>query len=284
MSREGEAMTGIDERIASHYTRGGLEETILAALAASGKDPNHLTVDDLAPVDEFHIGGREATAELVAPLGLAPDMHLLDIGSGIGGASRYLAETHRCRVTGIDLTEEYVEVAKGLARRVGLGDRVDYRQGSALALPFADGGFDGAYLLHVGMNIEAKERLFREVRRVLKPDGFFAIYDVMRAAEGALRFPLPWASAEATSFVASAAEYRRFLEAAGFEIKHERSRRDYALAFFAKVKQARAAAGHAPPLGIHLLMGPEAPQKIANLVDSLERGLIAPIELVARAA
>ena len=121
-------------------------------------------------------------------------------------------------MTGIDLTEDYVRTAEALARRVGLAGRVRYRQGSALALPFARGTFDGAYMMHVGMNIEDKPALFAEARRVLKPGGVFAVYDVMRTGEGELRFPLPFAATPETSFVARPAEYRRALAAAGFEI------------------------------------------------------------------
>lgn len=277
-------MTTTDDRIAQHYARGGLEETILAALAASGKDPDRLTADDLAPVDEFHIGGREATAALAAALPLAPGTRLLDIGCGIGGPSRYFAATHGVHVEGIDLTAEYVQVAESLARRLGLGDRVSYRQGSALALPFAAGGFEGAYMLHVGMNVAAKEMLFREVRRVLKPGGFLAIYDIMRMAEGALRFPMPWAQSEATSFVATAAEYRHLLEAAGFELRHERNRRDFALDFFQRMRARATAGGGPPPLGLHLLMGTGARERIGSMIAGVEAGLIAPAELIARAA
>jgi SAM-dependent methyltransferase len=276
-------MTSVDDRIAQHYARSGLEEAILAALAASGKDPDRLTPDDLAPVDEFHIGGREATAALAAELHLEPDMRLLDVGSGIGGASRYLAHHHGSRIVGIDLTPEYVQAAESLARRLGLGDRVSYRQGSALALPFGAGSFDGAYMLHVGMNIAAKETLFREIGRVLRPGGFFAIYDIMRTGEGALRFPMPWASSEATSFVASAAEYRRLLRGVGFEVPHERDRRDFALDFFQRMRARAAASAGPPPLGLHLLMGAEARERIGNMIVDVEERLIAPVELIARA-
>jgi ubiquinone/menaquinone biosynthesis C-methylase UbiE len=272
-----------EARIAAHYAQGGLEQAILAALAASGKDPDRLTPDDLAPVDEFHVGGREATAALAAALPLAPGMTLLDVGSGIGGASRYFATAHGLRVEGIDLTAEYVGVASGLARRLGLGDLVAYRQGSALALPFDAGRFDGATMLHVGMNIAAKDVAFGEIRRVLKPGGFIAIYDIMRTDEGALRFPMPWAASEATSFVAAAAEYRRLLEAAGFALRHERNRRDFAREVFRRMRANAAGAGP-PPLGLHLLMGAETRTRVGNMIAGIEAGLIAPVELVAYAA
>jgi len=170
----------LEQSVAQHYTHGSLEGAIFGALAALGKDLDHLAPADLAPVDEFHIGGRQATTDFAAELEIEPGLHLLDIGSGLGGASRYFAHERRCRVTAIDLTEEYVRAAEALAKRVGLENQVSYQHGSALALPFAPRSFDGAYMLHVGMNIQDKARLFAEVQRVLKPGGIFGIYDVMR--------------------------------------------------------------------------------------------------------
>lgn len=272
----------IEQSVARHYTHGALNRTILDALAAAGKDLHRLTPADLAPVDEFHIGGRQATIDFAEQLGLRRGMHLLDIGSGLGGAARYFADEQGCRVSGIDLTDEYVAVAEDLARRVGLGGRVSYQQGSALALPFAPGSFDGAYLLHVGMNIDDKPALFAGVRRVLKPKGVFGIYDVMRLADGALTFPVPWASRAETSFVTDPATYRRALEAAGFEILAERSRREFAIAFFQQMR-ARAAQAGPPPLGLHIVMGADYKTKVANMIASLEAGLIAPTEMICRA-
>ncbi|MBV9861496.1 MAG: class I SAM-dependent methyltransferase [Alphaproteobacteria bacterium] len=274
--------SGIEEQVGRHYTHGELAATIAQALSAAGVDLAHLQPADLAPVDEFHIGGRQATAEFAEQLAIAPGAALLDIGCGLGGASRYFAHERGCRVTGIDLTAEFVEVAASLASRVGLSEKVTYRQGSALALPFAAATFDGASMLHVGMNIEDKAAVFAEVKRVLKPGGVFGIYDVMREAEGALSFPVPWAATADTSFVADAATYRRLLEEAGFAVRHERSRRDFAIEFFRQLR-ARAAAAGPPPLGLHLLMGETSPQKVANMVDNLQRGLIAPTEIVCRA-
>lgn len=271
-----------ERRVARYYSHGSLEETIIAALKAAGKNPERLVPSDLSPVDEFHIGGREATVEFAEQMGTRPGMHLLDIGSGLGGASRYFAHERGCRVTGVDLTEDYVRVAASLAKRVGLADRVDYRSGSALALPFAPASFDGAYMLHVCMNIEDKATLFSGVRRVLKPGGVFGIYDVMREGEGALSFPVPWAAGAETSFVESADTYRRLLERAGFEVLKGHSRRDFAKEFFRQMRARAAASGGPPPLGLHLLMGAETPQKVANMIDNFERGLIAPTEIVAR--
>jgi ubiquinone/menaquinone biosynthesis C-methylase UbiE len=272
----------IEQAVARHYAHGSLEQAIWDALAAAGKDVDHLSPGDLAAVDEFHIGGRPATVEFAGQFGVRSGMRLLDVGCGLGGAARYFALEHGCHVTGIDLSGEYVGVANALAARVGLGDRVSYRQASALDLPFAAGSFDGAYLFHVGMNIENKPAVFAEVRRVLAPSGKLGIYDVMRTGAGELSYPVPWATIAETSFVADADTYRQALEAAGFEVLKERSRRDFALDIFQKMR-ARGAAGRPAPLGLHIVMGAEAAQKVTNMIGDINRGVIAPVEMICQA-
>jgi ubiquinone/menaquinone biosynthesis C-methylase UbiE len=271
-----------EQTVAQHYTHGALERAVLDALRAAGKDPDRLEPGDLAPVDEFHIGGRQATVDFAGQLGVARGMHLLDIGSGLGGASRYFAHALGCTVAGIDLTEEYVRVAQALSVRSGLDGRVSYRHGSALALPFPAATFDGAYMLHVGMNIADKATLFAQARQVLKPRGLFGIFDVMREGEGALAYPVPWAASPETSFVESSTTYARLLAAAGFEVLAQRSRREFAITFFRELR-ARITQGGAPALGLHLLMGATTPQKIANMVSAIEAGLISPTEIICRA-
>jgi ubiquinone/menaquinone biosynthesis C-methylase UbiE len=181
------------------------------------------------------------------------------------------------------ILDALVDTAGALARRAGLAGRVSYRHASALALPFERDTFDGAYMLHVGMNIEDKPALFAELHRILKREGLFAIFDVMRGGDGTLSFPLRWAATPETSFVVSAAKYREALQAAGFAIIKERDRADFARAFFREVAERTAKAGGPPPLGIHILMKTDVPQKLANYVSSLDAGVIAPIEMICRA-
>lgn len=269
-----------EEGIAQHYAHGDLEKAILNALVMAGKDPNQLSLMDLSPVDEFHIGGRLATIEFAKQLGLRPGMRLLDIGCGLGGAARHIAQEYGCQVTGIDLSEEYANVANMLAVRVNLGDQVRCRQASAIDLPFPDGSFDGAYMCHVGMNIEDKSRLFGEVRRMLCPPGVFGIYDAMRSAEGELSFPVPWASGAETSFVVDAATYKGLLQAEGFEVVQERDRRDFALDTFQQLR-AKAAAGPSP-LGLHIVMGTNAATKVRNMIANVTSRLITPTEIICR--
>jgi ubiquinone/menaquinone biosynthesis C-methylase UbiE len=272
----------LEDEVARHYRHGALEPALLDALAAAGKNLDKLSLADLAPVDEFHLGGRAATVALAERLAFVPGTELLDIGCGIGGPSRYFASAHGCRVTGIDLSAEFVAVAAALAQRVGLADKVIYRQTSALALPFAAASFDAATMFHVGMNIEDKPKLFAEVRRVLKPSGRFGINDIMRESAEILAYPTPWAAGEATSFLADAATYERLLQAAGFVIEAVSNRRDFALA---TVRQVRERAAHGrQPLGIVQVIGANAPQRIANMMSGVQRGVIAPVEIIARAA
>lgn len=269
----------IDQRIASHYAHGSLAQAIRAALVEAGKDPERLSPDDLAPVDEFHIGGRRATADLAAQLGLAADMRVLDIGSGIGGAARHMAQVYGCRVTGIDISADYVAVARWLSQAVGLADRIDFREGSATALPFEPASFDAATMLHVGMNIADKAGLMAGVARVLRPGGVFAIYDVMRRSDDVVLYPLPWAAGADTSFLAREADYRAAAAAAGFAVRSVRDRTAFAIEFFQR-QRGRAAAGSAPALGIHILMGPDAALKRDNMLANLERGIFAPVEMI----
>jgi ubiquinone/menaquinone biosynthesis C-methylase UbiE len=274
----------VEEQVAQHYSHGALERTILDALKAAGKDPDKLELADLEPFDEFHAGGREATVEFGSQIGLGRGSYVLDVGCGIGGPARYFARALGWRVMGIDLTREFVEVATSLSKRAGMDGSVSFQQASAVAAPFESRTFDGAYTIHVAMNIEDKASLFREVRRMLKPGGTFGIFDIMREADGPLTFPLPWARSKETSFVESAESYRDLLRAAGFQVEKERNRRAFAVEFFHKV-QARAAAqgGKPPALGLHLLAGQEWPQRIQNFTADLGRGLVAPVEIVCRA-
>jgi SAM-dependent methyltransferase len=268
--------------VSRHYTHGSLLEGIRAGIVGSGKATDTVTVDDLAPVDEFHIGGRRASEEFLDQLGLSAQMHVLDVGCGLGGAARFVASRYGSRGTGIDLTTEYVETGNALCKWVGLDQRISLHQGSALSMPFAETSFDGAYMLHVGMNIEDKENLAFEVARLLRARSFFGIYDVMRTGPGDLAYPVPWATTGDLNAVAEPERYKKALQEAGLTVVAERNRRDFALAFFAELRAKTAAAGGPPPLGLHVLMGKSTPVKVQNMIDNISNGRIAPIELIAR--
>lgn len=268
--------------ISNHYAHGDLLSAIQRGLESLGKTTDTVTIDDLAPVDEFHIGSRQASEHFLGQLNLSPEMHILDVGCGLGGAARFVASRYKSRVAGVDLTPEFIETARILCRWVRLQDRISLYQGSALSLDFSDNAFDGAYMLHVGMNIADKKKLCSEVSRVLRTGSRFGIYDVMRIGDGDLTYPVPWAATADTSAVAEPTHYRKALRASGFEVTAERDRRDFALAFFDQLRANTTAAGGPPPLGLHILMGKNTPDKVKNMIENISAGRIAPVELIAQ--
>jgi len=260
-----------------HYTRGDLLERLLAALAATGKNLDALVAADLSPVDEFHTRGRDATDELAALAGITADLHVLDVGSGIGGPARHLAALHGCRVTGIDLTAEFVRAATALSRRVGLADRVSFVAGDALDLPFPAASFDVAWTQHAAMNIADRPRLYAEMHRVLRPGGRLALQDVLAGAGGPSHFPVPWARRPEDSFLVDEAMQRRLLVEAGFAVREWRDVTGVAADWFA----ARRARAQAVPLGIGLLLGDDFPAMIANQERNLVEGRVVVLQAVA---
>ncbi len=267
------------DAVANHYASGGLLQAIAAGVEKLGKTPQTVSIEDLGPVDEFHVGGRAATEHLLDQIAPAAGEHLLDVGCGLGGASRFAAQKYGVRVTGVDLTTEFIETGRELCTWVGLAGQVTLEQGDATSLAHADAAFDKAYMIHVGMNIADKLALTRELHRVVKPGGSLAIYDVMQTGDGDLTYPVPWASDAAHSAIGTPDDYKNALETAGFRIKAEQNRRDSSLDFFAR---QRAAADGPPPLGLHLVMGANTPAKIGNLVENIMAGHIAPVELIAQ--
>jgi ubiquinone/menaquinone biosynthesis C-methylase UbiE len=268
--------------VSTHYEHGSLIKVIEDGFNREGKAPSDITLDDMSVIDEFHIGGRQASEEFLDQLQLEERSLVLDVGCGLGGPARFVASRFGCLVSGIDLTQEYVDTGNVLSNWVGLDKKVILQQGSAMALPFPDGQFDAAYMMHVGMNIPDKKSLFSEVFKVLKPGGIFGIYDVMQVGSGEMEYPAPWAASENTSALASPQDYRTGLKEAGFNILATRERGDFAVEFFENIKRRMTEMTEEPLLGLHVLMGKDAKAKVANVLTSIKEGSIAPVELIAQ--
>jgi ubiquinone/menaquinone biosynthesis C-methylase UbiE len=232
-------------------------------------------------VDEFHVRGREATLELAQAVALTPSNRVLDVGCGLGGASRYLASAFGCQVVGIDLTPDYVETARLLAARFGLDHRVRYECADALALPFREAEFDVVWTQHAAMNIADKAGLYAEMFRVLKPGGCLALYDILAGEGGEVHFPSPWARKASISFLIKPDVLNRLLTAVGFRLSSWRDTTELGRAYYRQMLQVIRESGP-PPLGFHLLMGDDFRAMASNLLRNLEENRIALIEVVAR--
>lgn len=270
------------EKVAGHYVSGSdLTDRIAASLRQGGKALDRLGTLDLATVDEFHIRGRKATLELAQALGLGATDHLLDIGSGLGGPARTVAESCGCRVTGIDLTAAFCDAATAMSRWVGLGERVAFRQGDATRLPFGDAAFDAAMTIHVAMNIAAKDRMYAEARRVLKPGGRFAVYDVLQGEGGEVVYPVPWAREPSISHLATPAAMQALLTGAGFRILSVSDSTAESEAWFSAMAARMAQA--APAVTFQVFLGDDFPAMARNQVQNLRERRIRTVSYLCQA-
>lgn len=272
-------MTDVLDGVRDHYRATGLTERLKTALAALGPQDQLLTPQQLGTLDQFHTRGLAATAELAKLAGITADMLVLDIGSGVGGPARFLAESYGCRVTGVDLSEPFVDAARYLTERTGQSERVSFETASGLELPFDDGHFDVVLLQHVAMNISDRARLYREIRRVLKLSGKFAIYDVVLLS-GDPHYPVPWARTPATSFLLTAAATREAIEPAGFFTLTWQDDSEAAKAWVAQLR----ASGPPPAPNLSVVMGPDFAQLSANLGRNLIEGRLGILTAVFEAA
>lgn len=258
--------------VQAQYRWGTLLADLEAALAAAGRDPGHLGPEDLAEFEEYHTLGRAATMALAEAARITEEDHVLDAGCGLGGPARTLARLTGCLVTAIDLTEEFCATAAAFTSHSGLGAQVRTLQADATVLPFRDGAFDVAWTQHVSMNIADKPGFYGELRRVLKPGGRLAFFDVLAGEAQPVHFPALWTSEPAWSHLATPEETRGAVEAAGFEPQVWEDATAPALAFFT-VAAAFATAGPPPPLGLHLVIK-DMPAKVQNMHRDLEEGRV----------
>jgi ubiquinone/menaquinone biosynthesis C-methylase UbiE len=262
------------QEVAKHYSQTGLLARVQEALRAAGLESGTPSAEQLQGLDQFHSRGLAATVEMAG--NLEPNgMTVLDIGSGLGGPSRYLASRYGCTVEGVDLSPSFVEAASYLAEKSGLGVKVTYRQDDALALPFEDERFDIVWTQHVAMNIADRNRFYSEAHRVLKPGGRLASYDVVLGEEKPLIFPVPWARDPSTSFLLTSQEMKSVLERIGFETISWIDRTEAAKDWF-----KHATGGNV--IGMHLAMGPDFRVMSGNLRRNLDEGRAALVEAIVR--
>jgi len=266
-------------QIEDHWGKGDVYGRIVAALQGTGKPLDGVTVDDLAPVDQFHARGLTGTIDLADRLPIKAGHRILDIGCGLGGPARYMARRFDCKVTGIDITRAFVDAANKLTALVRMQDRVSIEHGDGQRLPYEDGAFDGAYSQHVTMNVADRRSFFSEAHRVLKRGAFFALTEHGLGAKGEPRFPVPWSVDGTGSHLRTPAETVALLESVGFgDIVVEDKGAEYVAAYHATL--AKAEQEGPPPLGLHLLLGAGAAEKTRNSARNIEEGRTHPFQLV----
>jgi SAM-dependent methyltransferase len=269
--------------VRKHYGLPGLAAKIVAALQSLGIDATRLKPEQLYPFDQLHGRNIDATRDHVGRLALQIGEAVLDVGSGIGGPSRYIAATTGAKTTGLDLTPEFVAAAQDLSRRCSLDGAVTFQVGDALAMPFAAASFDAALCLYVAMNIEAKAKLASEIARVLKPGGRLVWSEVVRGGAGEPYFPLPWARAAGFSFLTEPDLLRAAIESNGLRIVEWIDERPIIQAWMQAQQQAAASAPPPAAAAIHeMLLGSDFPERRKNFARSLMEGRIGSVALVAR--
>ncbi|MDH5546270.1 MAG: methyltransferase domain-containing protein [Gammaproteobacteria bacterium] len=265
------------EKVQHYYSPGNLYDRILKGLEKAGADLTDLDLEDLQPVDEFHIRGSAATKELIAMSGFHSDMHILDIGCGIGGSTRRLTHETGCRTTGVDLSEEYTTTAARLTELLGMQDKVSFRPASALALPFEDNSFDGAWTIQMGMNIDDKTSWLKEMYRVMKPGACAVLYEVCANVNSPIYFPVPWAQDSSMSFLVLPDDFREQVKSTGFSVEEWYDKTDLAQQAFANMEEPKPDYS-LPALGVYMLVGDDVPYKAYNLRRNLDEARVSLIQ------
>ncbi len=266
--------------IKEHYGQFRLEDSVKAAYEKAGMEK--ITHDDTAPLDEFHIRGRQATREMAEMAGIKPGMEILDLGCGIGGPARTLATEYGCHVTGVDIIEEYCKVATILTEKVGLQDKVGFLHRDMMEYPFEDEKFDGVITFHTTMNIEDKKRLFRSIYKVLKPEGSYVLYEICSGSVYPPVYPVPWAGDNSINFLINPEEYRRLLKETGFTEYCWKDATDLSLKWYSNLikKSGKKNGQTRKKPGIQLVMGKNTHEKMRNVVKNMKENRIRVIQAV----
>lgn len=268
--------------VSDHYDNKHLLSIIKQGLIDLGTNLDNVKIADLAPVDEFHLGGTAGTQFVIEELKAVKKGDFLDIGCGLGGPARHISSVLNRKIFGIDLTPSFIKVGNELSELVGARDLVELFEGSALETPFSDNKFEAAYMVHVGMNIDKKVELFEEIKRLVRPEGLFVIFDVMTVGSSPINYPVPWASKKSESAVENLESYCRYLEQVGFTVIKSQLLADFAKNFIEEAIERKKSQGVAP-LGLHLLLGESSDLKMKNVFEQVLMGNVAPGLIVAQA-
>ncbi len=263
-------MENLNQNIENHYRKEGLYEDIIKRLKEQGIDLNNVKRSDIAGVDEFHVRGAAVSRELANSIDLK-GATVLDVGCGLGGPCRMLADEYNCQTTGIDLSKEYIRTANKLSQLVNLNRKTNFIQGDATSLPFDDNTFDVVWTQHVQMNISDKKKFYSEINRVLKVGGHFLFYDILKKGNEEVSYPMPWAGNANLSFLFKAEEMDDFLRELGLTKEQATNQTQAGIEFFetliAKLKEFGP-----PKMGLNVLMGETTKPKLMNLMTHLKSG------------
>ena len=267
------------KHIHGYYSPNNLYNSIIDGLNDIGKDLESLSLEDLHPVDEFHIRGSTATRELIELAQFTPDMHILDVGCGVGGSTRRLSHETGCCVTGIDLSDEYIDAAEKLTELLNMQEKVKFHAGSALELPFEDNSFDGVWSIQMNMNVENKDLWLKEIFRVLKPKSKAILYEVCGNKNEPVYHPVPWAQDSSMSFLVRSEIFNDLISSIGFLIETWNDKTHLAQKAFSHMKEPLGEP-ELPELGVHLLVGNDILTKAYNLSRNLNEERVSLIEAV----
>jgi SAM-dependent methyltransferase len=260
--------------VQDHYRATAIVDRILAAVPWAATDATPLTPEQLFPFDQLH--GREllATRDHATKLNPPTDACLLDIGSGIGGPARYFASVFGCRVSGVDLTPQFVTAATELTRLTGLDDKADFVEADAADMPFEAGTFDHAYCFYVGMNLPDTPAVLRECFRVLKPGGTL-LWTEVTSGSGQPHYPLPWAREASGSHVELVETLVRYFGDAGFEVLSVDDETDAHVELARRMKAAGVNPTADQRQANEVVLGPDFVERRGNYIRSLSEGALA---------
>lgn len=284
----------MESNVKDHYSDNNLSQKIKIALNKAGKDIKSLTLKDLAPVDQLHTGGAFVTLALLKKTTITPASYVLDAGCGIGGSTRLIAQACQYQnannvtghITGIDLSDSFIETAKMLTHYTKLEDHITYKTGSILTMTSKDkkietNKFDAIFCQHVLMNIQNKKKVLKEFYQALKPGGELILHEITQGENSTLAYPVPWAATSEISFLETWNTLNAQLTEAGFKQKYICDETMFALNWWKKIKVASKKNYDRPRyLGPHLVFGKNATFFEKNMSLNFKNNTVKLIEAI----